>query len=68
MELANFLEKNQRLQHQIQGVTLKILSRRIMCNFFPKKKVKIQDFMGKTSYFLVPCPSALGQFEPHGCI
>jgi hypothetical protein len=30
--------------------------------------VKNQDFMGKTNYFLSPCPSALGQFQPHGCM
>jgi hypothetical protein len=36
---------------------LKIISRRIMCNFFLKKKLKIQDFMGKKSYFFgtLPC-------------
>jgi hypothetical protein len=31
MELVNLLEKNQRLQHHIQVVTLKIISLRIMC-------------------------------------
>jgi hypothetical protein len=35
---ANFLEKNQRLQHHIQVVTLKIISRRIMYNSFLKNK------------------------------
>jgi hypothetical protein len=38
MELANFLEKNQRLQLQIQAITLKITSYRTMCNFFNKIK------------------------------
>ena len=33
MEIANFLEKNPRLQHQFQGVTSKITSRRTICNF-----------------------------------
>jgi hypothetical protein len=38
------------------------------------KKVKNQDFIGKTNYFLRTMPfspwavSALGQFEPHGCM
>jgi hypothetical protein len=56
MELANFLEKILRLQHQIQAVTLKIISCRFMHNFFIKKKVKIQDFMGKTIYFFGTLP------------
>jgi hypothetical protein len=31
------------------------------------KKMKIQDFMGKTNYFFGdPCPTALRQFHPHG--
>jgi hypothetical protein len=36
-----------------------------MQNHEPKKKVKKvkkQDFMGKTIFFLAPCPSTLGQF------
>jgi hypothetical protein len=38
-----------------------------MQNNEPKKKVKNQDFMGKTNYFfLEPYPSTLGQFQPHG--
>jgi hypothetical protein len=32
------------------------------------KKVKNQDFMGTTNFFLAPCPSTLGQFQPHGCM
>jgi hypothetical protein len=32
------------------------------------KKLKNQDFMAKQTSFLAPCPSALGQFQPHGCI
>jgi hypothetical protein len=31
-----------------------------------EKKVKNQDSMGKQTSFLAPCPSALGQFLPHG--
>jgi hypothetical protein len=33
-----------------------------------EKKVKNQDFMGKINYFLRTLPSALGQFQPHGCM
>jgi hypothetical protein len=33
-----------------------------------EKKVKNQDFMGKTNYFLGTLPFALGQFQPHGCM
>jgi uncharacterized membrane protein YwzB len=40
MELTNFLEKNQMLQLQIQVVTLKITSCKIMCNFFIEKGEK----------------------------
>jgi hypothetical protein len=40
-----------------------------MQNHEPKKKVKKvknQDFMGKTNYFLRTLPFSLGQFQPHG--
>jgi hypothetical protein len=30
--------------------------------------VKNQDSVGKTNFFLTPCPLALGQFQPHGCM
>ena len=56
MELANFLDKNQRLQQKIQAVTLKIISHRIMCNYFYFKKVKIHDFMDKTSCYFGTLP------------
>jgi hypothetical protein len=56
MEIGNFLEKNQRLEHQIQAIILKIISCRIMCNFFNSKKVKNQDLIGKTSYFFGTLP------------
>jgi hypothetical protein len=32
------------------------------------KKVKIQDFMAKQTFFFAPCPLALGQLQPHGCM
>jgi hypothetical protein len=40
-----------------------------MHNLEPKKfeKSKNQDFVGKTTFFLAPLPSALGQFFPCGC-
>jgi hypothetical protein len=34
MELANSVEEKQRLQHQIQAIALKTVSRRIMYKFF----------------------------------
>ena len=52
MVLANFLEKNQRFQHQIQAVTLKITSYTTVHNFFDYKKIKIKDFVYKTNFFL----------------
>jgi hypothetical protein len=70
MDLVKILEKNKKLLIQIIAVTLKVTS----CGIMSKKKVKKvknQDFMGKTNYFLrtlLPCPSALGQFQPHGCM
>jgi hypothetical protein len=39
-----------------------------MQNHEQKTKVKNQDFMGKTNYFLRTLPSVLGQFQPHGCM
>jgi hypothetical protein len=55
MDLANFLEKNPRLQHQIQAIMLKIISHRIMCDFY-FFKVKIQDFMSKIIYLFGTLP------------
>jgi hypothetical protein len=65
MDLVNCFEKNQKLHIQIVLVTLKVTSCRTMSEK-KVKKVKNQDFMGKTNYFLEPCPSTLGQFQPHG--
>jgi hypothetical protein len=48
MEFVNFLEKNQRLQYQIQAIILNITSCTTMCDIFILKKLKIQDFIGKT--------------------
>jgi hypothetical protein len=30
--------------------------------------VENQDFMGNFFFSLAPCPSALGQYQPHGCM
>jgi hypothetical protein len=46
-----FLENNQKLHIQIIAVTLKVTPSRTM-----SKKVKNQDFMGKTNYFLITLP------------
>jgi hypothetical protein len=56
MELPNFLEKNQRLQHQIQVVPSMIISFGIMHIFLLKIKIKIQDFMDKIIYFVSILP------------
>jgi hypothetical protein len=53
MDLVIFFEKNQKLHIQIVVITLKVTSCRTMSN---KKKVKNQDFMGKTNYFLRTMP------------
>jgi hypothetical protein len=53
MDLGNFFGKNQKLHIQIIAVTLKVMSYRTMSN---QKKVKNQDFMGKTNYFLRTLP------------
>jgi hypothetical protein len=48
MDLVKILEKDQKLHIQIVAVKLKVTS----CKTMSKKKVKNQDFMGKTNYFL----------------
>jgi hypothetical protein len=52
MDLVKILEKNKKLHIQIVAVTLKVTS----CRTMSKKKVKNQDFMGKTNYFLRTLP------------
>jgi hypothetical protein len=52
MDLVNFLEKYQKLHIQIIAVAMKVTS----CRTMSKKKVKNQDFMGKTNYFLRTLP------------
>jgi hypothetical protein len=54
--LVNILEKNQKLHIQIVKVTLKVTSCRTMSKKEKWKKVKNQDFMGKTNYFLRTLP------------
>jgi hypothetical protein len=48
MDLIKFLEKNKKLHIQIVAITLMMTS----CKTMSKKKVKNQDFMGKTNFFL----------------
>jgi hypothetical protein len=55
MDLVKILEKNQKLHIQIVAVTLKVTSYKIMSKT-KVKKVKNQDFMGKTNYFLRTLP------------
>jgi hypothetical protein len=56
MDLVKILEKNQKLHIQILVVTLKVTSCRTMSKKKSEKIVKIQDFMGKTNYFLRTLP------------
>jgi hypothetical protein len=55
MELVKFLERNQKLQIYIVAATLKVT----LCRTIRKKmkKVKNQDSMGKTNFFLSTLPS-----------
>jgi hypothetical protein len=66
MDLVKILGKKQKLHIQITMVTLKVTSCRTMSQKKKWKKVRNQDFMGKTKTKQKPCPSALGQFQPHG--
>jgi hypothetical protein len=50
------LKKNQKLHIQIVAVTLMVTSCRTMSKKKKLKKVKNQDFMGKTNYFLRTLP------------
>jgi hypothetical protein len=56
MDLVKILEKNQKLHIQIVAVTLKVTSCRTMSQKKKLKKVKNQDYMGKTNYFLRTLP------------
>jgi hypothetical protein len=63
-DLVKILEKNQKLHIHIEVVTLKVTSCRTMSK---KKKWKTKILWAKQTIFWEPCPSALGQFQPHGC-
>jgi hypothetical protein len=56
MDLIKILEKNQKLHIQTVAVTLKVTSCIIMSKKTKWKKVKSQDSMGKTNYFLRTLP------------
>jgi hypothetical protein len=56
MDLVKILEKNQKLHIQIVAVTLKVTSCRTMSKKKKWKKVKNQDSMGKTNFFLGTLP------------
>jgi hypothetical protein len=68
MNLVEFLEKNQKLHIQIVVVTLKVTSCRTMSKNKSEKKWKSKILWTKQTFFLAPYPSALGQFQPHGCL
>jgi hypothetical protein len=56
VDLVKILEKNQKLHIQIVAVALKMTSCKTMSKKKKWKKVKNQDFMGKTNYFLRTLP------------
>jgi hypothetical protein len=55
VDLVKILEKNQKLHIQIVAVTLKVMSCRTMSKK-KVKKVKNQDSMDKTNFFLSTLP------------
>jgi hypothetical protein len=67
MDLIKILEKNQKLHIQILVVTLKVTSCRTMSKKKSEKKWKTKILWANQTIFWEPCPSALGQFQPHGC-
>jgi hypothetical protein len=66
--LVKILEKNQKLQIQIVSVTLMVTSSRTMSKKKSEKRWKTKILWAKQTIFWEPCPSALGQFQPHGCM
>jgi hypothetical protein len=56
IDLVKILEKNQKLHIQIAAVTLKVTSCRTMSKKEKWEKLKNQDFIGKTNYFLRTLP------------
>jgi hypothetical protein len=56
MDLVNFFEKIKKRHIQIVAVTLKMTSWKNMSKRKEGKKVKNQDFMNKTNYFLSTMP------------
>jgi hypothetical protein len=67
-DLVKILEKNQKLHIRIVAVTLKVTSCRTMSKKKSEKKVKNQDFMDKTNYFLRTLPFSPWAVQPHGCM
>jgi hypothetical protein len=64
-DLVRFLERNKKLHLQIVAITSKMTSCRTMNK---KKKQRNKILWIKQTSFLAPCPLALGQFQPHGCM
>jgi hypothetical protein len=56
VDLVKFLEKNQKLHIWIVTFTYNVTS------------CKTKILRAKQTSFLAPCPLALGQFQPHGCM
>jgi hypothetical protein len=68
MDLVKILGKNQKLHIQIVAVTLKVTPCKTMSKKIKWNKVKTKILWAKQKKILAPCPSALGQFQPHGCM
>jgi hypothetical protein len=63
VDLIKFLEKNKKLHIWIVAVTLKVISCRTMSKKKKSgKKWKTKILWAKQTYFLAPCPLALGEF------
>jgi hypothetical protein len=68
MDLVKILEKKSKTSHSdcsshIQGDVMHNHEKKKV-----KKKWKTKILWAKQTFFLAPCPSALGQFQPHGCM
>jgi hypothetical protein len=64
----NSWKKIQKLHIQIIAVTLKVTSCKTMSQKKSEKKWKTKILWAKQTIFWEPCPSPLGQFQPHGCM
>jgi hypothetical protein len=66
VDLIKILENFQKLHIQIVAVALKVTSCKTMSQKNSEKKWKSKILWAKQTIFWEPCPSSLGQFQPHG--